>query len=400
MDQRIKELETQLRDKRKRDTEEEAGHADTAPPAQKLCFNLEHEMDGSELLDALSDAGPAAQFADVSGEEAQAFDRSESFNGSEPELESESAPEHSDFDPTSQSDEQKSAFARCKKRGGKNRSKAPKVNQTSNSGHDSKGSSSKTSEASENSSSRWFSHLCRLPVMLLTLLFACLTQLGNAAEVMFGNAFGNTVFDSLAFLMAKLSQCVPQHNNRKVVSGAVLLGIFIFLVMISSTFSERITIPISSVHEFQHHSNSSFEALMTNTNGIRVAQAVGIHSPFSLSWVVDSGASCHICNDSSLFVNLKPCNIKISTAKSGESIVATGIGDIRLNTWSEHGQPVNIILQQGYLVGEARRNLLSVSCLSKQQFQTVLPCDNQVFARGIYNCRHGKQSEQNHISIE
>ncbi len=116
------------------------------------------------------------------------------------------------------------------------------------------------------------------------------------------------------------------------------------MVMISSTFSERITIPISSVHEFPRHSNSTFEVLMTNVSGSSMAQAVGNHSPFSLSWVVDSGASCHICNDSSLFVNLKPCNVKISTAKSGESIISTGIGDIRLNTWSEQGQPMSIIL--------------------------------------------------------
>ena len=170
--------------------------------------------------------------------------------------------------------------------------------------------------------------------------------------------------------------------------------------MISSTFSERITIPISSVHEFPRHSNSTFEVLMTNVSGSRVAQAVGNHSPFSLSWVVDSGASCHICNDSSLFVNLKPCNVKISTAKSGESIIATGIGDIRLNTWSEQGQPMSIILQQGYLVSEARRNLLSVSCLSKQKIQTVLPSENPIFAAGIYDCRHGNRSEQDRIPIE
>jgi hypothetical protein len=158
--------------------------------------------------------------------------------------------------------------------------------------------------------------------------------------------------------------------------------IYIYLIMISSNFSERITVSISSVQEFPRHSNSSFEALLTNASGNRVTQNVGNHNPFSLSWVVDSGASCHICNDSSLFVNLKPCNVKISTAKSGESIVATGIGDIRLNTWSEQGQPLSIILR-GYLVGEARRNLLSVSCLSKQKFQTVLPCDNTDFAKAF-----------------
>ncbi len=105
-------------------------------------------------------------------------------------------------------------------------------------------------------------------------------------------------------------------------------------------------------------------------------------------------------------MNLKPwlpCNFKISTAKSGESIISTGIGDIRLNTWSEdskQGQQISIVIQQGYLVSQNRRNRLSVSYLSKQKFQTVLPSETQKFAAGISDCRHGNRSEQNHISIE
>jgi hypothetical protein len=77
---------------------------------------------------------------------------------------------------------------------------------------------------------------------------------------------------------------IPQNNNRRVLSGAVLLGIFIFLVMISSTFSVRITIPISSLHEFPLHSNYSFDALQAYDK--RVAQTVGNHSSFR---VVDRG---------------------------------------------------------------------------------------------------------------
>ena len=386
-------MEAQLRDKRKRDTDEEADCTEAAPPAQKLCFNLEHEANGSDLLDELSGIGPVAQLAvDGSAEEAQ------SCYGSESESDSKSVPEASASDWTFQSEE--SSSSKCKKRVGGNRSqpKAPKIKRTPDSGRDAKEKPAKTTNTSEDSNG--FSSFRRLPVLMFALLFTCWTQLGNAAEVMFGNAVGNIFFDFLASFMARFSQCVPQNNNRRVLSGAVLLGIFIFLVMISSTFSERITIPISSIHEFPRHSNSSFEALMTNTGGNRVAQVVGNHSPFSLSWVVDSGASCHICNDTSLFVNLKPCHVKISTAKSGESIVATGIGDIRFNTWSEQGQPVSIILQQGYLVGDARRNLLSVSCLAKQKFQTVLPCDNPVFAPGIYDCRQESRSELNRIPIE
>ena len=378
-DQRVKEMEAQLRDKRKRDTDEEADHAETAPPAQKLCFNLECEATGSDLLDELSGMGPVAQMADTSplAEEAQSF-------GSESDSESKSVPEASESDWTFESDKSKSASAKCKQRSGGNRSHKS----TANSGHDTKEKPAKTPNTSNSSHS--FSSYLRIPILLFAFLFACCTQLGNAAEVIFGNAVGNIFFG----FMGKIAQCVPQNSNRRILSGAVLLGIFIFLVMISSTFSERITIPISSVHEFPRHSNSTFEALLTTDHGNRMAQAVGNHSPFSLCWVVDSGASCHICNDSSLFVNLKPCNVKISTAKSGESIIATGIGDIRLNTWSEQGQPISIVLQQGYLVSEARRNLLSVSCLSKQKIQTVLPSENPIFAAGIYDCRHGNRSDK------
>ncbi len=129
-----------------------------------------------------------------------------------------------DSSSTFQSDALKATFFRCKKRGGENRShpNAAKVIRTSNSGPDSKGKSAKTSTASEYSSSRWFSYLCRLPFLLLALFIVCLVQLGNTAEVMFGNTFGNVIFGSLAFFMAILLQYVSQHNNHRVVSGAFL----------------------------------------------------------------------------------------------------------------------------------------------------------------------------------
>ncbi len=39
-------------------------------------------------------------------------------------------------------------------------------------------------------------------------------------------------------------------------------------------------------------------------------------------------------------------------------------------------------------------------CISKQNFQTVLPSENPIFAAGIYDCCHGNWSEQNCIPIE
>jgi hypothetical protein len=64
-------MKAQLREKRKRDTDEEADHSERTPPAQKLCFDLEHEATCSDLLDELSGIGPVSQLADTSPEEAQ-----------------------------------------------------------------------------------------------------------------------------------------------------------------------------------------------------------------------------------------------------------------------------------------------------------------------------------------
>ena len=68
-------------------------------------------------------------------------------------------------------------------------------------------------------------------------------------------------------------------------------------------------------------SDASFEALFANATDNHIAQTIGSSCLWILSWIADSGASCHICNDSSCFVNLKPCNVKISAAKLGEFIM-------------------------------------------------------------------------------
>ena len=62
---------------------------------------------------------------------------------------------------------------------------------------------------------------------------------------------------------------------------------------------------------------------------------------------------------------------------------------------------MSLILQQGYLISEARRNLRSVSSL-KKEFITVLGVDNPILAPGIYDSRKGelKRNEHNRIPIE
>ena len=325
---------------------------------------MEHPSSGSDLLNALADVGQAAQHTEPLLEEGQSTGSS-----------------------SSESESDRKSDSGCKKRVKGRHSQAE--------GHDSASNTKeKPSVKSQKapSSAAGYSYLRRVPLMFLALLVTCLTQLGSAAEIMFGNAINNILVDPLTFFLTKVLQCVTQNQNRRFLSGTVLLGIFVFLIMISSTFSERIGSPSVKI------SDTSFEVLFANAADNHTAKTVGNHSPWILNWIVDSGASCHICNDSSCFVNLQPCNVKISTAKSGEFIIATGIGDIRLNTWNEQGHPVSLILQQGYLISEARRNLLSVSSL-KKEFITVLGVDNPVLAPGIYDSSKGelKRNEHNRI---
>ncbi len=48
---------------------------------------------------------------------------------------------------------------------------------------------------------------------------------------------------------------------------------------------------------------------------------------FSLNWCLDSGASCHFCNESTKLMSMKKCNISVSTAEKGEVLQAVGVGN-------------------------------------------------------------------------
>ena len=120
---------------------------------------------------------------------------------------------------------------------------------------------------------------------------------------------------------------------------------------------------------------------------------------FSLDWCLDSGASCHFCNDSTKFMSMKKCNISVSTAKKGEVLQATGIGNCQITVMTSSGELTKLVLHDVLYVPEARRNLLSTSKLSQDRFQVVLPATDSIFNPGIYNCRKNKSSAEHSIPI-
>jgi hypothetical protein len=69
----------------------------------------------------------------------------------------------------------------------------------------------------------------------MAFLYAgCTQMMDNVAEVMFGKAISSAMFDSLASVMAKFSQCIQLKNHCRFLSGAVVLEIAIFLVMVGT----------------------------------------------------------------------------------------------------------------------------------------------------------------------
>ena len=111
---------------------------------------------------------------------------------------------------------------------------------------------------------------------------------------------------------------------------------------------------------------------------------------FCLDWCLDSGASCHFCNDSTKFMSMRKCNISISTAKKGESLQAIGMGNCQITILTASGELSRLVLHDVLYVPDARRNLLSVSKRAQDRFQTVLPANDSIFCPGIYNCRKKK----------
>ena len=78
-------------------------------------------------------------------------------------------------------------------------------------------------------------------------------------------------------------------------------------------------------------------------------------------WIVDSGATCHICDDQNLFVKLDPLNIPISvTLEDGHVLKATAQGIVRLKMMYDCGTR-KCKLHDVLHVPDLSYNLLSVS---------------------------------------
>lgn len=102
----------------------------------------------------------------------------------------------------------------------------------------------------------------------------------------------------------------------------------------------------------------------------------------STEWVIDSGASEHMCNDQKLFCTLKNLEnpVQIAVAKKNENLTATMIGDIALKSIVD-GTVTNITMKDVLFVPDLTCNLFSVNKIMEKDMTTVMKGNNVTIKR-------------------
>ena len=137
--------------------------------------------------------------------------------------------------------------------------------------------------------------------------------------------------------------------------------------------------------------------------GLVVQYVLSAASKSSNQWIVDSGATSHMCNDESIFTNFRPLSPSLHvTLGDGRSLQATGQGNVVLKMNLPHDRIENCILHDVLLIPELSYNLLSVTSAAKRRKMTTFTKDtceirdskSRIVALGnrdggLYNLDHG-----------
>ena len=101
--------------------------------------------------------------------------------------------------------------------------------------------------------------------------------------------------------------------------------------------------------------------------GLMVNHMMSASSTSRLSdWIVDSGATCHMCNDDKLFVELRSLKEPLEvTLGDGYAVEATGRGTVMLEVTSTGGKTSRCKLHEVLYVPDLSYNLVSVSKITE-----------------------------------
>lgn len=88
----------------------------------------------------------------------------------------------------------------------------------------------------------------------------------------------------------------------------------------------------------------------------------------SCGWIIDSGASVHMCNDKRLFESIDDENVSDVVLADGRSVKAFGSGTVKMAGVNGCGGIVDVILEKALYVPSLNSGLLSVKMLTSKGF--------------------------------
>ena len=95
---------------------------------------------------------------------------------------------------------------------------------------------------------------------------------------------------------------------------------------------------------------------------VTASDSVSRYILFRGKWIVDSGATCHMCNDQEQFVEFrKLSNTQEVTLGDGHTLDGTGIGVVKIKTLLPDGNTQTCRLEKVLYLPDLSYNLLSVS---------------------------------------
>ncbi len=105
----------------------------------------------------------------------------------------------------------------------------------------------------------------------------------------------------------------------------------------------------------------------SESTGLVVQHALSVDSSTRDMWIIDSGATCHLCNNEVTFRDLQALNSPLSvTLGEGQNLQAVGRGNVVLTMNLPQGKMENCTLHDVLLVPDLAYILLSVTSASKK----------------------------------
>ena len=102
------------------------------------------------------------------------------------------------------------------------------------------------------------------------------------------------------------------------------------------------------------------------------------------SWIIDSGATNHVCSSLQLLTKARKLRAKEFTLRvgDGESVSAEAVGEVRLQFGNKY-----LLLDNVYFIPNISRNLISVSQLYEQSFSIYFSYNEIIISRnGVQIC--------------